>query len=114
MVIEEYLRGLVSYDLPDNTLKSILFKRDVNPGEEVDNVSEKDRDLCLAEVYLWCATTPSAKNNTEDADGNWKHIEAGWTTSAFDKRQLRAMAKELFDKWGETATTIQKITLINL
>lgn len=114
MVIEEYLRGLVSYDIPDNTIKSILFKRDVTPGIDISDVSEKDRDLCLAEVYLWCATTPSAKNNTEDADGDWKHIEGGWQTSAFDKRQLRAMAKELFNKWGETDTTIKKITLINL
>ena len=61
-----------------------------------------------------CGAPPRAKNNTEDADGNWKHVEGGWQTSAYDKRQMRAMAKELFDKWGENSTAIKKITLINL
>ena len=114
MTIEEYLRGLVCYDIPDNTLSAILFKRNVIAGFDVGDLEERDRDLCLAEVYMWCATTPSAKNNTEDADGNWKHVEGGWQTSAYDERQMRAMAKELFDKWGENSTAIKKITLINL
>lgn len=114
MSIEEYLRGLVYYDVPDNALRSILYKRGVAEGADVDTLTEKEMDLCLGEVYMWCASTPSSKNNTEDSDGSWKHTEGGWQTSAYDKRQLRAMAQDLFKKWDEVLSSDSKITLINL
>ena len=114
MTIEEYLRGLVYYEIPDATLRSILYKRNVADGEDVSALTERDMDLCLAEVYMWCASTPSSRNNTEDADGNWKHIEGGWQTSAYDKRQMRSMALDLFKKWGESLTSGSKIVPMNL
>lgn len=114
MTIEEYLRGLVYYDVPDSTLRSILFKRKVAEGADVDTLEERDLDLCLAEVYMWCASTPSSKNNTEDSDGSWKHTEGGWQTSAYDKRQMRTMALDLFKKWGESLSSESKVVLINL
>ena len=101
MPIEEYLRGVVGYQIADNALNSILFKRKIAAEAMASSLTEKQLDLCTADLYLWCAATPSTQNNTEDSDGGWKHVEGGWQTSAFDKRELRAMAKELYEKWGE-------------
>lgn len=114
LTIEQYLRGFVSYDVPDNAMRSILYKMNVAVGASVDCLTERERDLCLAWLYLWCATTPSVKNSSEDSDGNWKHTEGGWQTSAYDKRQLRAMAQDLFNKWDEKITSNTKITIINI
>ena len=46
--IEAWLKGMVDYDLPDATLKSILFNNRVEEGTRVADVPEKQRDLCLA------------------------------------------------------------------
>lgn len=113
MPIEEYLRGVVSYQVADNALNSILFKRKIAAGEMASALTEKQLDLCTADLYLWCATTPSTQNNTEDSDGGWKHVEGGWQTSAYDKRGLRAMAKELYEKWGENMPGKSKMKIVH-
>lgn len=113
MPIEEYLRGVVSYQVADNALNSILFKRKIAAGEMASALTEKQLDLCTADLYLWCATTPSTQNNTEDSDGGWKHVEGGWQTSAYDKRELRAMAKELYEKWGEKMPGKSKMKIVH-
>lgn len=114
MPIEEYLRGVVGYQIANNALNSILFKRKIAAGAMASTLTEKQLDLCTADLYLWCAaTTPSTQNNTEDSDGGWKHIEGGWQTSAFDKRELRAMAKELYEKWGENMPGKSKMKIVH-
>ena len=113
MPIEDYLRGVVSYQVADNALNSILFKRKIAAGEMASALTEKQLYLCTADLYLWCATTPSTQNNTEDSDGGWKHVEGGWQTSAYDKRELRAMAKELYEKWGENMPGKSKMKIVH-
>lgn len=101
LTIEQYLRGFVAMDIPNTTLVSILAKRGIEQGSDVTAVSEKDADLALADVYLYLATLPSVKNNTEDSDGGWKHTEGGYQILVADKRAYRAMARKLLTKWGE-------------
>lgn len=111
--IEEYLRGVVGYQIADNALNSILFKRKIAAEAMASSLTEKQLDLCTADLYLRCAATPSTQNNTEDSDGGWKHVEGGWQTSAFDKRELRAMAKELYEKWGENMPGKSKMKIVH-
>ena len=99
--IDEYLRGFVSYDVPDATIKSILYRYGIECGIAVDDVEPRVRDLSLAWLYLWCAGSPSVKNNTKDSDGGWEHTEGGWQMTEADKRRWRAMARALFGKWNE-------------
>lgn len=111
--IEDYLRGVVGYQIANNALNSILFKRKIAAEAMASSLTEKQLDLCTADLYLWCAATPSTQNNTEDSDGGWKHVEGGWQTSAFDKRELRAMAKELYEKWGENMPGKSKMKIVH-
>ncbi len=114
MTIEDFLRGAVAYEISDNALKRVLVKRKVAAGTLVSELDEKAQDLCTADIYMWCASTPSVRESTEDADGDWKHKEGGWETSAYDKRQLREMANELYAKWDEDMVKPSKIRIINL
>lgn len=41
MPIEDYLRGVVSYQVADNALNSILFKRKIAAGEMASALTEK-------------------------------------------------------------------------
>lgn len=113
MSIEEYLKGLTGFEIPDSAIKTILLKRRIDAGTSADSLTEKELDLSTADLYMWCASTPSVKQSTEDADGDWKHVEGGWQTSAYDKREMRAMARELYDKWEDKKIS-GTITLINL
>lgn len=113
MPIEEYLRGVVGYQIANNALNSILFKRKIAAEAMASSLTQKQLDLCTADLYLWCAATPSTQNNTEDSDGGWKHVEGGWQTSAYDKRELRAMAKELYEKWGENMPGKSKMKIVH-
>ena len=113
MPIEEYLRGVVGYQIADNALNSILFKRKIAAEAMASSLTEKQLDLCTSYLYLWCAATPSTQNNTEDSDGGWKKLAGGWQTSAFDKRELRAMAKELYEKWGENMPGKSKMKIVH-
>jgi hypothetical protein len=113
LTIESYLRGKVGYEVPDSALITILSDRGVTSGSDVSELDTKTKDLCTADLYMWCASTPSSRDSTSDEDGQWKHTEGGWETSAYDKRQLRAMANDIYDRYKESAGT-SGIRLINL
>jgi len=119
LTIEQYLRGRVAYDIPDETLRSILLDREISEGTIVSDLSDdkderkKRRDLCLADVYMYCASLPSTRNNSSEADGQWKSEQGGYQRSAYDSRQLRAMANDIYDKYGEKVQG-QKIKMVSI
>lgn len=99
--IEEYLRGCVGFEVSDSAITTILIDREIEPGTYVSRLDKKTKDLCRADLYMWCASTPSVKGSVEDADGNWKHKEGGSESSAFDKRNLRQMANDIYNLYNE-------------
>lgn len=103
ITIEAYLRGKVGYEVADDAIATILLDRELWAGIDATELTQQQRDLCTADLYMWCASTPSTRSSTEEADGGWKETKGGWQSSAFDKRQLRAMAKEIYDRYGESA-----------
>lgn len=112
VAIEEYLRGKVGFSVEDNAIVSILIDRNIESGSLVSTLSRKQRDLCTADLYMWCASTPSIIGSVKDSDGNWSHQEGGTQSSAFDKRNLRAMASDIYKKYGENknGSSIKVIT----
>ena len=99
--IEEYLRGCVGFEVSDSAISTILIDRDIVPGTPVSEIAKRTRDLCKADLYMWCASTPSVTGSVEDADGDWKHREGGTQSSAYDKRNLRQMANDIYKLYGE-------------
>lgn len=99
--IEAWLRGCVGFEVADNAINTILIDRGVEMGADVTKLDKKTKDLCKADLYMWCASTPSVTGSIEDANGVWKHKEGGTQSSAFDKRNLRAMANDIYKKYGE-------------
>lgn len=104
LTIENYLRGKVGFDVPDNALNTIFADRGLVMGEPVSDIEKRVLDLATADLYMYCASTPSVKGSTEDSHGGWKHKEGGWESSAYDKRNLRQMANDIYARYGETST----------
>jgi hypothetical protein len=101
MTIEEYLRGKVGFEVADNAISVILEDRDIAPGEDSYILSTRTKELATADLYMWCASTPSKQDTSFEADGGWKSQKGGWQSSAFDKRNLRDMANAIYAKYDE-------------
>lgn len=101
LTLEEYLRGKVCYEIPDNALRSILANRNIAPNSLLDELSIRDRELSTADLYMWCVGTPSVTGTIKDADGGWSHQEGGVHTSSADKKHFRKMANAIYRKYGE-------------
>lgn len=99
--IEAYLRGCVGFEVTDAAINTILVKRNLLAGTDVTGVDKRTRELCEADLYMWCASTPSTMGSVEDSDGGWKHREGGTQSSAYDKRNLRIMANDIYRRYGE-------------
>ena len=101
MTIEQYLRGKVGFEVADNAISVILEDRQITPGTDSTSVELRTKELATADLYMWCASTPSNQDTSFEADGGWKSQKGGWESSAYDKRNLREMANEIYAKYGE-------------
>ncbi len=111
--IEEYLRGCVGFEVTDSAITTILIDREIAPGTDVTTLEKRQKDLCRADLYMWCASTPSVTGSVEDANGVWKHKEGGTQSSAYDKRNLRQMANDIYALYGENVRK-SSIKIVNL
>ena len=120
LTIEQYLRGKVGYDIPDTAIASILVDRGISAGTDVSALSAdsfentKLRELCTADLYMYCASTPSTISSKREHDGGWTSESGGTQHSAYDARQLRAAAQAIYDKYGVTVVTTSTIRIIDL
>ena len=87
-------------DFSDDFLYATMVGRGIEDDETMYyEATDKQRDLCLADVY-YAAATSSIKTGTQgETDGGWTHYVAIKNTS--DRNGLLQMAKLLYDKWGE-------------
>ena len=111
--IEEYLRGCVGFEVADSAITTILIDREIAPGTDVTTMEKRQKDLCRADLYMLCASTPSVTGSVEDANGVWKLKEGGTQSSAYDKRNLRQMANDIYALYGENVRK-SSIKIVNL
>lgn len=105
MTIEEYLAGKVGVAVELSALQTILADRHIDEGEDAEDVSQRLKDLCTADLYMWCATLPSVGSSTKDSDGGWSHQEGGSQLYAADKEGFRRLARDIYKKYGEVKSS---------
>ncbi len=109
MTINEYLAGLTAYSVPEEAYASILYKVGVEGCDSVDSLTLRQRELCEAHLYAWCALQPTTTGSTEDSDGGWTHREGAKQVSAADKANLLRLANAIFRKYGVAVISSMKI-----
>lgn len=111
-LVEDYLKDLTAFDITDGAIENVLLDAGVNAGSDWETLSVRQRDLCKAYTYLWCASTPSISGSVEDSDSGWSHREGGKQSSAYDKRLMRQMGLDLLAKYGlnSAKSTIHVVT----
>lgn len=109
--IEQYLSGKVDFNVSDNTLEAIFADRGVTKGTALSDVTEKQKDLCLADLYMFMATSSTSKTGEYESDGGWQRQRSA--KNVVDRAGFREMARELYDKWDEKpiGTTLGKVKM---
>jgi hypothetical protein len=103
--IEEWIRGMVDYDLPDATIKAKLYNRSIDEGTLMDSLETSDgikkRELLLADIYYWVAGTSSVTSGEYESDGGWQHQKAN--KNVVDRKSLVLMADKIYAKYDEAS-----------
>ena len=106
MTIQKYLSGKVrNISVPDDAVATIIMDADVNSVENPDKDTDitlltvRERELCLAWLYVWIAGSPTQTGSRADESADWKHTEGGERMSANVLKQYLDMANEIFAKY---------------
>ena len=105
MPIEDWLEGLVPLDITEGAINNILFERGIEPNTTLDETTKRQRDLCKADLYMWCSLQPSITPSVKDADGGWSHSEGGQHMTVGDKEALRRSALAIYRRYSEKQGT---------
>ena len=65
--IYNYLKGIVGFSIPDDSLNVILLKRGVDFNADISDLTTEMKDLLYADVLIFGATMPSAYGHVNDA-----------------------------------------------
>lgn len=112
--IEQWLTGMVDYNVPESTVKAILFNNGISVGTEAAQVCERGRDLSLADLYMWLVASSSSSSGEYVSDGGWQLKKANKVV--VDRGELRARAVALYKKWDspKAASAENKVKMKNL
>ena len=97
--IETWLRGMVDLDFSPEALSAILFNRGIEAGTSALELTEKQRDLCHADVLMYAAGS-SVKASGEYVSDNGYQLQKS-AKNVFDRKALRDLAMRLYAKWGD-------------
>jgi len=96
--IEQWLRGMVDFEVPDGTIRAILFNNAVEEGIGVYHVQERERDLCLADLLMWLSSSSTITSGEYVSDGGW--VQQKSNRNVADRAGLRQRAQALYAKWS--------------
>jgi len=96
--IEQYLKGKVDYDIPESALMAILADRGIAAGAEYASLTEMQKDLSLADLYTWLASSSVSSTGEYESDAGWQRQRS--VKNVFDRGYFKALAKALYEKWG--------------
>lgn len=96
--IETWLLGMVDFDVPEATIMAILFNNEVSQGASIADTSEKERDLCLADLLMWLSSSSTASSGEYISDNGWSHQKSN--KQVVNRAGLIQRAQELYAKWN--------------
>ena len=100
MTIEEYLKGMIGYPVSDASIYAAETNRSIVFGSDTANITERQRDLALADLITIICQSPST-TGVEDAMGDWKHKSPGVAVSNISVLMKRANA--IYLKYNENS-----------
>lgn len=97
--VETWLRGMVDFDFTPEALAAVLFNRGIAAGTDASTLTEKQRDLCYADILMYAAGS-SVKASGEYISDNGYQLQKS-AKNVFDRKALRDLAMRLYKKWKD-------------
>jgi ATP-dependent phosphoenolpyruvate carboxykinase len=113
MTIELFLKGKFEYEFTDLNIQSTLEGRGLIMGTEHSDVSEKDADLALSDLYMILANVTSGRGKMV-SKGNRSVTGKSTMFTKDDRATFRNEAIRLRMKWGEKIDAISTVRFVNL
>lgn len=110
--IERWLRGKVDYDVPSDAIQAILYDNRLSLGSPMHEVSEMQRDLCLADLLMWLSLSSTTTSGEYISDGGWQHQKAN--KNVIDRAGLVKRAQALYVKWHSNKADMASMSNINI
>ena len=108
--VERFIKGIVpNASLTDDSILGVIIQAGVDPEESAYNLTERERDLCTAYLYLRLATNPHQSARVSDRDADWEHSEGSEQWSASQLQQFLILARKLLEKWGEDTGLVDDV-----
>jgi len=99
MTVNEYIEGLVAFDVPQKASNAILFTRGIDGNMIASNLTKKQRDLIYADLLMYGITKPSSSGGEKKAHGGFSHTTKSETFTYRDDWFKAAMA--IYKKYGD-------------
>lgn len=97
--IIRYMSSLSGYVFDEAVLERIALERGVSEVTDFSQLTQRDKDLCLADMLLVLFTSPS-----QTASLSKKHGQFSQTIGSqiiYDKADLYDLMMRLYRKWGD-------------
>ena len=105
-----FVRGIVpNASLSDDAILGAIIQAGADPECDARDLTERERDLCTAYIYLRLATNPHQSARVTDRDADWEHSEGSEQWSAAQLQQFLILARKLLEKWGVDTTLVDDI-----
>lgn len=114
MSIESYLKGKIGFVITDSAISAILTDRGIEANADINDLTEKQRELLYADVLIWGATLPTTYSGAKDSDGGWTHTGETSTIQQGDKTRFENIANAIYAKYNDKRKAKSEIKLINL
>lgn len=97
--IIKWLKNRVGYDIPTGTIENIVLERGLQDVTDFAELTQKDKDLLLADLlfYLWTCPTQTASKSWSHGDQT-KSIGSQMLT---DKANIYNLLMALYRKWDD-------------
>lgn len=101
--------------LKEDGILAVLAERGIAHDTPFDSLTEKEKDLLLANGLLAQILLCGGGQTVKDTDGSWSHSEGGWQITKADKAAWVNLYNLLCRKWDEENLLPRKgIRIINL
>jgi len=113
MTIESYLQGKFEFEFSALNFQSVFAGRGIESSSSHTEVSEKDTDLALSDLYMILANVSNG-GGKRITKGNRTITDKSYSFSVSDRVNFRNEANRLRTKWGEDSVSVPNVKFANL
>lgn len=113
MTIETYLQGKFEYQFSALNIQSTLEGRGIELGTPHTEVSEKNTDLALSDLYSILANVTSG-GGKRISKGNRSVTDKSYSFTVTDRQGFRNESNRLRQKWDEPVEIIPSVRFENM